>query len=297
MNNQNATYINQCIELMLARLCNKDLCPIDLDIDFNPLRGDIEVIDDDCEATGFNSDFTLIKDIFSCEGGGYCNKNITKNDIMRQLVLIDSLYSTNIKRMRVFALEEICDEIWNLCDAGNGCHTLGTLTSKINATQNLHPSLLKLFTNSYGYIQGAQAGTAPSLISKYLFFATVACPTDQWGVPIYDSIAKTIMRKLQKFLGIPVTSLTSSKSNINLYIAGLKSIIDTLVNNNPKLWSNLPILKFHLLDYFLWHVGKAGSESYSLLLTKNEVQNCYSNGKIVKLPKRIVYWQSVYKKL
>lgn len=296
MNNQNATYINQCIESMLPRLCNGSFCQGNLD--FEPLENDIEVIEDDVEATGFNSDFTLIKDIFSCEGGGYCNKNITKNDIMRQLVLIDSLYSTNIKRMRVFALEEICDEIWNLCDAGNGCHTLGTLTSKINATQNLHPSLLKLFTNSYGYIQGAQAGTAPSLISKYLFFATVACPVDQWGFPIYDSIAKDMLRMIQKFLGIPVTPLTSSKFSIDLYIAGLKSVIDALESNNPQLWSNLPVLKFQLLDYFLWHIGKVGMKSYNLLLTKKEVQNCYnSNGEIVRLPKRIAYWQSVYDKI
>ena len=134
-------------------------------------------------------------------------------------------------------------------------------------------------------------------VSKYLFFATVACPVDQWGFPIYDSIAKDMLRRIQKFLGIPVTPLTSSKFSIDLYIAGLKSVIDALESNNPQLWSNLPVLKFQLLDYFLWHIGKAGSESYSLLLTKNEVQNCYSNGKIVKLPKRIVYWQSVYKKL
>lgn len=295
MNNKNAAYINQCIESMLPRLCNGSFCQGNFY--FEPLGNDIEVVEDDVDDTGFSRDFATIKESFGCQSSGCCNNNITKNDILMQLVLIDSLYSTNIKRMRAFALEEICDDIWNLCDAGNGCHTFGTLTSKINATQNLHSSLLPLFTNSYGYIKGAPAGTAPSLISKYLFFATVACPIDQWGFPIYDSIAKDMLRRIQKFLGIPVTPLTSSKFSIDLYIAGLKSVIDALESNNPQLWSNLPVLKFQLLDYFLWHIGKVGSESYSLLLTKNEVQNCYSNGKIVRLPKRIAYWQSVYNKI
>ena len=59
----------------------------------------------------------------------------------------------------------------------------------------------------------------------------------------------------------------------------------------------LSILKYQLLDYFLWNIGKTGLKSYSLLLTKNELLSCYQNGSIVKLPRRIAYWQSIYEKL
>ena len=291
MNCKNATYINECIESMIARLCNKPSVSVDFEWD------GVEIVDDADDVSGFSSDFELVKEVFGCSAQGDCCCNaITRNDIMRQLVVIDSLYSTNINRMRVFALEEICEDIWDLCDNGNGVHGLGILTSKVDATQKLKSSLASLFTKSYGYIKGAPAGKAPSLISKYLFMATVACPVDTWGFPIYDSIANDLLRKVQRFLGIPKTP-AMDVLDIDTYIAGLKSIIDALESNNPALWSNLPVLKFQLLDYFLWHIGKAGKKSYSLLLSRKEVQNCYSNGMIVKLPRRIAYWQSIYNKL
>lgn len=292
MNYKNATDINECIESMIARLCNHPSESV------NFKWTGVEIIDDnDDDTSGFSSDFELVKEVFSCSAQGSCCCNaITKNDIMRQLVVLDSLYSTNIKRMRVFGLEEICEDIWDLCDNGNGVHSLGILTSKIDATQNLKSSLASLFTKSYGYIKGAQAGKAPSLISKYLFMSTVACPVDTWGFPIYDRIADDLLRKVQRFLGIPKTPVMDVL-DIDTYIAGLKSIIDALESNSPTLWSNLPVLKFQLLDYFLWHIGKAGNESYSLLLSRKEVQTCYSNGEIVKLPRRIAYWKSIYDKL
>ena len=58
MNNKNAAYINQCIESMLPRLCNGSFCQGNLD--FEPLENDIEVFDDDVDATGFSSDFVII---------------------------------------------------------------------------------------------------------------------------------------------------------------------------------------------------------------------------------------------
>lgn len=292
MNSKNVTYINRCIESMIARMCNTPNVSVDFEWD------GVEIIDDADDVSGFSSDFKLVKEVFggsTKEWGSFCNI-ITKNDIMRQLVVLDSLYSTNINRMRTFALEEICDDIWDLCDNGNGTHGLGVLTSKINATKNLPGNFSSLFVKSYGYIKGSNAGKAPSLISKYLFMATVVCPADAWGFPIYDRIASDLLRKVQRFLGLPET-YNMAVFNIDKYIAGLKSIIDVLESNNPSLWNNLSILKFQLLDYFLWHIGKAGKKSYSLLLSKKEVQTCYSNGVIVKLPCRIAYWQSIYDKL
>ena len=290
MNCKNATCINECIKTMIARLYNTSSIPVDFEWD------GMEIIDDADDVSGFSSDFELVKEVFGCSNKGGCCNVITKNDIMRQLVVIDSLYSTNINRMRVFALEEICDDIWDLCHNGNGTYGLAALTLQINATQNLQPTVVSLFTKPYGYIKGDKAGKAPSLISKYLFFATIACPVDAWGFPIYDSIVNDLLRKVQRFLGIQVTP-NMNDYDIDTYIAGLKSIIDALETNAPSLWNNLPVLKFQLLDYFMWHIGKAGKESYSLLLSKHEVKTCYNQGVIVKLPRRIAYWQSIYKKL
>lgn len=291
MNSKNATIINNCIESMLSRTRDFQQMTVDFECD-----GKI-IIDDADDASGFSIESELCQEVFGCNTKGYCNNAITKNDIMGQLIVVDSLYSTNINRMRNFALEEICDDIWDLCNKGNGIHTLETFTLKINATQKLSPAIASLFTKSYGYIRGEQAGKAPSLISKYLFLAKIACPTDIWGFPIYDRIANDLMRDMQRFLGIPVTHKKQDCLDINNYIAGLKSIIDVLEINNPNLWKKLPFLRFQILDYFLWHIGKAGKKSYSLLLTKREIQTCYKNGKLEKIPSRIAYWQSIYKKL
>lgn len=296
MNEVNATYINKCIESMLPRLCDQGYFYESRGVGgFDvPLETDLEIIDDVDGVTGFSSDMEVIRELFEWN---HSNNFITKNDILRQLVVIDSLYSANIKRMRGFALEEICDDIWILCDNGDGTHTLGALTSKVLATQTLNPLISALFKKSYGYVKGAPAGKAPSLISKYLYFATMACPVDKWGFPIYDSIANRLLPKLQRYLGIAITPQKQNTFDIDAYVSGLKSIIDVLEKNNPQLWTTLPVLKFCLLDYFLWHIGKAGGNSYSLLLSKQEVQSCYANGVVVRLPRRIVYWQQVYKEL
>lgn len=294
MNKQNAALLNQCLESMIPYICeNVYANHNDVDIDWNG----VEIIDDADDATGFFNDFAIISKTFECNCKNNCQNIITKSDILMQLVLIDSLYSTNIKRMRAFGLEEICDDIYKLCDSGKGVHTLRTLTSKINATRDLSTNIASLFTKQYGYIKGGKAGSAPSLLSKYMFFATVACPADTWGFPIYDSIANSLLRKVQKFLDIPVTPQMLQGFDINIYIEGLKSIIDALTINKPDLWNRLSILKYQLLDYFLWNIGKTGLKSYSLLLTKNELLSCYQNGSIVKLPRRIAYWQSIYEKL
>ena len=257
----------------------------------------IEICDDNTEPTGFELQNKIIKDMFGCNNPNYCSANITKDDIHRQLIVLDSLYTTNIERMREFGLEEIAEAIWKLCDNGAGVYALGNLTTKLGITNPLHPQITNIFSGKYGYIKGIQNTSAPSLLSKYFFFAAIACNNNgNWGFPIYDTIAKEMMVKVQGFLGIPQTRISSNSSiNISQYVMGMKSIVDTLSISNPSLWSN--VYKFELLDYFLWHVGKAGHKSYSLLMTKNEIMACYSNGEITKLPKRITDWQDIYNKL
>ena len=58
----------------------------------------IEGCDND---SGFNIDYCAIKESFGVSGDS-CSSSLSKLDIFRQLVLIDSLYSTNVNRMRQF---------------------------------------------------------------------------------------------------------------------------------------------------------------------------------------------------
>ena len=161
----NANAINSVIRNML---CQRGC------VDFKDFNG--------CE---FDLDYITIQKSFDQSINANAN-TITKLDVYRQLVLIDSLYSTNVKRMRQFGLEEICDDIWNLCNDGCGNYSLQTLAKQLTVTNNLPAHISQLFTQPYGYIEGKKSLSAPSLLSKYFFFAAARCSQGGWGFPIYD---------------------------------------------------------------------------------------------------------------
>jgi len=251
-----------------------------------------------CESkgmTGYDINKSTIIGSFICKKN-HCTNEISKEDIYRQLSLIDMFYSTNVYRMRRFGLEEITDEIYDLCKGADGKYSLGVLSGKLNATRPLHPDVKRLFTLLFGYIDGVKNSKAPSLLSKYFYFVSLVCPVDGWGFPIYDSIVCGMLPRLQKRLGIkPLTpSQNISQSNVNfdidVYIDGLKRVIDVLEANNPTLWNTSGKLKYDLLDYFLWHIGKAGKGSYESLMTKAEYEDYLATKQI---PKRIKKWVGI----
>lgn len=253
----------------------------------------------DVLGSGYNVNRDAIEGAFTCKGN-HCEIEITKVDIYRQLALIDTFYSTNVIRMRRFGLEEMVDEIYELCNNGQGKYTLGTLSSKLNATVPLHPRVKPLFTMPFGYVDGLHNSKAPSLLSKYFYFVALVCPIDNWGFPIYDSIVCGMLRPLQKKLGVkPLTpkhniNQSDTAFDMDVYINGLKRVIDVLEADNPALWNNAGKLKYDLLDYFLWHVGKAGMGMFEPLLTKTEYKDYLTTRQI---PIRIQKWKSIYDKI
>jgi len=247
--------------------------------------------------TSYDINKNSIIGVFVCKEH-HCANEITKEDIYRQLALIDMFYSTNVYRMRRFGLEEIADGIYDLCKGTNGRHTLGELSSKLNATRPLHPDVKRLFPFLFGYTDGVKNAKAPSLLSKYFYFVSLVCPIDEWGFPIYDSIVCGLLHRLQRKLGIkPLATsqnITQSNANIDVYIDGLKRVIDVLEANNPTLWKTSGKLKYDLLDYFLWHIGKAGKGSYESLMTKAEYLSYFATKNV---PTRIRNWEGIYKSI
>ena len=256
-----------------------------------------EMLSESKDVTDYDLNKNAIEDSFACNGLNHCTSEIVKEDIYRQLALIDMFYSTNVYRMRRFGLEEMADGIYDLCKGTNGKHTLGGLSSKLNATRPLHPDVKRLFPFLFGYIDGVKNAKAPSLLSKYFYFVSLVCPIDEWGFPIYDSIVCGLLRRLQRKLGIlplaPCQNITQSNANfdIDVYIDGLKRLIDVLEANNPTLWKTSGKLKYDLLDYFLWHIGKAGMGSYESLMTKAEYLNYLATRNV---PIRIQNWEGIY---
>lgn len=265
------------------------------DIDFLVVGDFIVKSIDESHDTGFGIQHRAIREEFGGGSANACTLQITKSDIYRQLVLIDSLYSTNIVRMRQFGIEEIAEDLWNLCADGAGNHTLATLAKKIDITKPLPIDIITLFTNKYGYIKGAQNKTATSLISKYLHFVSLTYPQNAWGFPIYDSIVCELLNKVQKSLGLSITPKrffnNAATVNIEMYISSLKGIVDALEQHAPLIWDGKSHLKFELLDYCLWHIGKAGANSFNLLLTKSELITYDQMG---QLPSRVHRWKQIY---
>lgn len=257
----------------------------------------------DCEKavqnqTGFFADYLAILEAFKPCSHPQCPCILTYNDIYRRLVLIDSLYSTNVVRMRKFGIKHIAQEIWQLCNNNQGVYSDVVLVNKVcyylscvrqgnGYTNSIHSLITQA---QYGYVNAVKQ-SAPSLISKYLYFLLQAnSPKGADGFPIYDSIVAKYAPRLASKLGLP--RHTKIQTDIVQYITLLYDIADCLSAQNINLWTknNPCITRFALLDYFLWHVGKSQDKSYSLLLTEGEYINFISKN---LLPQRIINWQNI----
>ena len=304
LNTNNIQSINDCIRRMLAE--EKDLKALSSD-------------------TAFGNNIEVIKRTFRPCPCPTCPHQFSKMDIYHRLILIDSLYSTNINRMRSFGLEEMTDVIWDLSDDGNGNHLDRNVVIKLqnfiyccekNSCENNKGYFLKnlkigpwvdyfpirdVFNDEYGYINGSKAGKAISLLSKYFYFVALIQQVDDYGFPIYDRIVRNLIRPIEKYMGL--TPLSTGLDNIEKFIVAIKHIVDTLANADPNLWDpkNSGKLKFELLDYFLWHIGKAGEQSYRLLFTQSEYANYYNSNQTnpnqTNLPKRIQDWENMYNQI
>jgi len=133
-------------------------------------------------------------------------------------------------------------------------------------------------------------------LSKYFYFVALIQQVDDYGFPIYDRIVRNLIRPMEKYMGL--TPLSTGLDNIEKFIVAIKRIVDTLENADPNLWDpqNSGKLKFELLDYFLWHIGKAGEQSYRLLFTQSEYANYYNSNQ-TNLPKRIQDWENMYNQI
>lgn len=250
------------------------------------------------DCTDFFTDYFAILDAFTPCTHPQCPCSLTFNIIYKRLVLIDSLYATNVVRMRKFGIKHIAQEIWRLCNNGQGVYSDDVLVNKVRyylshvrQGNGYIGSIHTLITQAqYGYVKDVKQ-SAISLISKYLYFLLQAnSPSGADGFPIYDSIVAKYAPRLASRLGL--SRRTGIKSDIVQYINLLYDIVDCLSAQNSNLWAinNPCVTRFALLDYFLWHVGKAKDNSYSLLLTEGEYIGYIVNN---SLPQRILHWKTI----
>lgn len=175
-----------------------------------------------------------------------------KDEIIIQLTLIDSFYSTSMSK-RFDGIEDIAEKI----------SKIENLKEKFEkyAQNPIEETIGNLFKGKYGYNKsGEDAGSAVSLISKYAYFLT------DYKFPIYDSLVVETINYNFDIFGID--------KKLKKYKYTVEEFVNLLNNVREKSHIN----EYEKLDNLLWLIGKLKKESYSLILTREEYK-IYSTNK------------------
>ncbi len=181
------------------------------------------------------------------------------NDILVELTIIDSLYSTQMGR-RYYGLDELARMIAGLQDKNGDLRKafIELAARKINSKNELFEYGGKnLFSEKYGIGKdGSDKGTAVSLISKYAYFLT------DFDFPIYDSIAREMYPRLWKYCDFKENCPTTKElADLDGFIKGINNLMD-----------KLSVKSYDIMDRLLWTTGKIMRGNLSLILTMEEYQ-------------------------
>lgn len=191
--------------------------------------------------------------------------------VYMRLVMIDTLYSTNVNSQRYYGIKELTDEIWML--APNNESKLRCLVKEFRdcaiGGSKKKSIIRKSFDKPYGiHANLNDGGKAVSLLSKYFYFLLLVDPKETLGFPIYDNLAKKMYSPLCKKVEIAEKSIVSKNklSDICTYIKALYDLANHIGVPSVGLQT------FDLLDAYLWRMGKFSQCNFSLLLVKCEYQ-------------------------
>lgn len=225
-----------------------------------------EIAKTDVYENGFSSDKDAISHIFSL------TSKLTKSDILIQLTVIDSLYSTQMSK-RYYALDELAEVLYELSRQGNLKQMfLDFLKDKKTDRFTVKDGKRKetqLFNEKYGVDkQGNDSGVAISLISKYAYFLT------GYDFPIYDSIAKEIYPKLWKYCfgttPMPTYQLSQNYHGGDYGDKSIVCFVDAIDKLIEKLGQTKNPQKYNHLDRILWFTGKICRGNMSLVVNREE---------------------------
>lgn len=177
------------------------------------------------------------------------DKELTLDKIKLRLIIIDTIYSTNMNR-RLFGINDLAEKILSISKKSDYI-----LIDKINNfifNKTEEKEIKEILVESFGISKlGKEKGIATSLLSKYFYFLL------EFKFPIYDSLVKGYLPKINdKFQCIPALNLKNNK------ITYFKTIIE--FNQNSE------IEDFNKLDNLCWLFGKVNKGSFSLILTKDK---------------------------
>lgn len=224
----------------------------------------LDKISSDIISTNFTNSYKKEKQeilrIFRTTGGD----NYNQESIELRLIVIDSLYSTNMGK-RYFAFDDLSSEIYSL---GTNEKEVMEKIKQFRNNPTSTPEIFFMFDKEYGiHKNGKSAGEAKSLLSKYCYFQLMIDPNDKIGFPIYDSLAKNMYQPVCNYIGLTNKRKISSSSDINIiaYLTMMKELVSKLI-----ISGTYPLQDFDILDAYLWRMGKFSEGNFSLLLNKED---------------------------
>ncbi len=238
-----------------------------------------------------------------CPGSLNCTFPLTREIIFRRLVLIDSLFSTNTNK-GCFIKQNMADAIYDACDDGTGVHSDYTLAKKasdyilwtINSPfaptpedKNVINEIDNLLHKKYTWVK-KKPGNAQmelSLMTKYLHWLVESVHrinpnfhTD--GFPIKDSLVNQMLPKVYRYL---FGKNVGKHSTFADYTKALGEIANALKTNDPTLWTRSDMTIFHILDLFMWQLGKVykahGDYTQLWMVTEAEFNQMLKTGVII----------------
>lgn len=252
-----------------------------------------------------------------CPGSLHCTFPLTREIIFRRLVLIDSLFSTNTNK-GCYIKQNMADAIYDACyDVTTGVHSDYTLAKKASdyilwiidspfaptpKDQNVINEIDNLLHKKYTWVKN-KTGNAQmelSLMTKYLHWLVESMHLTNpqvytEGFPIKDSLVNQMLPQVYHYL---FRNKTCKPNTFADYTKALWDIANALKTNNPTLWTRSDMTTFHIIDLFMWQLGKVykAHGDYTQLwlpLTETEFTEMLQTGVIVPKLKDLEYLSTI----
>lgn len=228
-------------------------------IESNNAKGDI---------SSYSADRWVIHNIFKNS-----ETALNYHDILLQLRVIDAMYSTNMSR-RYYGIEELASTISDFKsyeELAKELHLYLETISKNDPNAVKEKRIEDLFNKPYGIHKNcSSAGVATSLASKYSYFALMMC-ADKYpnGFPIYDSLAKTMLPVVCKYLGVKCAWKGNGQNlDIDTFLKQVTALKDCLCISSNIFNRQL----YDILDAYLWTMGKINGGNFSLIMSRKDYE-------------------------
>lgn len=201
------------------------------------------------------TEFGITKGIIDKAFSNETNYKDEKDKIYTRLILIDTLYATQMSK-RLYWLDDITKEIDQCND--------DQLTKKCEeflCSPTINDSIGKLLSLTNIGIQkdGGKKGRSTSLISKYLHFLM------KGKFPIYDELAKNAYKLISENKEFEYLKIEPFSNPLEV------NIVDYFTKIN-ELNKNSTIEDYNKLDNLLWLIGKIDKGSFSSILGRKDYE-------------------------